>query len=113
MLSFVRLSTKLTPWALIKEDKEAAGKVLAHSALYALCLGVALKPFLPELSGSILEHFEKRLTPESVQSIYKGDLEVLNSMFADGHTLENEVVALVPKIDDEQIKARLEELASL
>ena len=101
------------PWALIKEDKDKAGTVLAHSALYALCLGVALRPFLPELSSSILGHFEKRVTPEAERSIYKGELDILDELFKDGHKLEEKVEALVPKITDDQIKARLEELSNL
>jgi len=101
------------PWALIKTDRDEAGKVLAHSALYALCLGIALRPFLPELAASITGHFEKRLNNEVERMIYSGDLSILNDIFKDGHVLENPVEALVPKITDEQIKARLEELASL
>lgn len=91
------------PWALIKENKEEAGKVLAASSIYALCLGVVMEPFLPELSEGILQHFEKIINNDSKSSIYRGDLSVLKEVFHSGNRLENEVSALVPKIQDDLI----------
>ena len=98
------------PWALIKEDKEKAGAVLAHSSAFALCLGVVMQPFLPELSAKILDHFDELLSSEIVGKLYAGELSVLDQVFANGHTLKNEVVALVPKIQDEVIEAKKESL---
>ncbi len=101
------------PWALIKEDKDKAAQVLAYSSAYALCLGVAFRPFLPQLSGKILEHFEKITSDEWLARLYLGEVAVLDQIFEKGHTLENEVKALVPKIQDETIKAKKEELQKL
>ncbi len=98
------------PWALIKENKDEAGKVLAASSIYALCLGVAMAPFLPELSSNILKHFDNILEEKSVSEIYSGKLDILSSLFADGHHLKEAVNALVPKISDEIISARKENL---
>jgi methionyl-tRNA synthetase len=98
------------PWAQIKTDKDAAGKTLAHSSLYALCLGVALEPFLPSLSASILNHFENVLTADSKMKIYNGELTHLDELFKNGHQLTEKVEALVPKIDDSLITQMLENL---
>lgn len=101
------------PWALIKEDKEKAGKVLAASSVYALCLGVVMQPFLPDLSVGILQHFDNILDEEKKSKIYQGKLDVLEEVFQNGHCLEHDVNALVPKIQDETIKeyaAKLEKV---
>ncbi|MDC1175380.1 methionine--tRNA ligase [Bacteriovoracaceae bacterium] len=98
------------PWAQIKTDKEAAAKTLAYSSIYALCLGVIMKPFLPELSSGILKHFDNILTEEFSTEIYLGKIEVLNEVFKNGHSVETQVEALVPKIEDELIKQMLAEL---
>jgi methionyl-tRNA synthetase len=100
------------PWAQIKEDKDAAGKTLAYSSIYALCLGVAMKPFLPELSSNILNHYQNVLSAENEMKIYAGDLSVLSEIFKEGHILTEKVEALVPKIDDSLIKEELEALES-
>ncbi|WP_127716892.1 methionine--tRNA ligase [Halobacteriovorax sp. HLS] len=100
------------PWAQIKTDVDAAGKTLAYSSIYALCLGVVMKPFLPELSKNILVHFNNVLDEEMEKRIYAADLSVLDSIFANGHVLTQPVEALVPKIDDSLIKEELEALAS-
>lgn len=94
------------PWALIKEDKEAAAKVLAYSSLYALCLGVAMKPFLPELSEGILQHFIDYLDEEKTKSIYLGEIANISTFFADGLLLSRDINALVPKIPDEIIEEK-------
>lgn len=100
------------PWALVKTDKEAAAKVLAYSAVYALCLGVAMKPFLPKLSSNILGFFSEVLNEEQAGEIYRGNLSVLNDIFSDGHKITGTVEALVPKIPDELITEKLAELPS-
>lgn len=92
------------PWAQIKEDKDLAGKTLAHSSLYALSLGVILSPFLPKLSANILKHFENVVSNENQMKIYNGDLSVIEECFANGHKLEHTVEVLVPKIEDSLIK---------
>ncbi|OUR99704.1 methionine--tRNA ligase [Halobacteriovorax marinus] len=96
------------PWASIKVDKDAAGKTLAYSSTYALCLGVILQPFLPKLSSNILNHFKNITNVEQIMKIYQGDLSVLETIFAKGHLLTETVEALVPKIDKELIEAQLE-----
>lgn len=101
------------PWALIKEDRDKAAQVLAYSSAFALCLGVAFRPFLPDLSAKILKHFEAITTEEQIAAIYNGDVGVLEKIFENGHTLEHEVVALVPKIQDDIIKGKKEELENL
>lgn len=98
------------PWALIKTDKDEAGRVLAWSSLYGLILGVAFRPFLPELSSSILKHFENVVGPDQVASIYRGDLSVLVDCFSSGHKLEHSVEPLVPKIEDKIIDEKLDEI---
>ena len=98
------------PWAQIKTDKDLAGKTLAYSSIYALCLGVIMKPFLPELSASILNHYKNILSVEQEMKIYSGDLSVIDDIFSKGHHLTEEVVALVPKIDKELIEEELAEL---
>lgn len=98
------------PWAQIKVDVDAAGKTLAYSAIYSLVLGVVLKPFLPELSASILNHFKSITNDEVLMDLYAGDLSKLDSIFKDGLHLTQTVEALVPKIDDDLIKKMYEEL---
>lgn len=100
------------PWAQIKVDKDLAGKTLAYSSMYALCVGVMMKPFLPELSANILNHYKNVLNSDNEMKIYSGDLSVLSEIFKDGHVLTEPVEALVPKIDKELIEAELEALAS-
>ncbi len=98
------------PWAQIKVDKDLAGKTLAYSSLYALCLGVVFAPFLPKLSADILNHFKEKLNDDIKTKIYNGELEVLNDLFANGHHFSEKVEALVPKIEDELIARMYEEL---
>ncbi|PIK13646.1 methionine--tRNA ligase [Halobacteriovorax sp. JY17] len=98
------------PWAQIKVDKDLAGQTLAYSSIYALCLGVIMKPFLPELSASILSHYKNVVSYEQQMSIYSGDLSVIDEIFKNGHHLTEEVVALVPKIEKELIEEELAEL---
>ena len=100
------------PWAQIKVDKDLAGKTLAYSSMYALCVGVMMKPFLPELSVNILNHYKNILNSENEMKVYSGDLSVLSEIFKDGHVLTEPVEALVPKIDKELIEEELEALAS-
>ena len=91
------------PWAVIKEDKEAAARILAHSSVFTLILGVVFKPFLPCLSESILKHFEGNLSQENTHKVYTGDFSVLIEIFSKGHKLTHKVEALVPKIEDQII----------
>ncbi len=98
------------PWAQIKEDKDAAGKTLAHSAIYALVLGTILEPFLPELSGKILNHFKSVTSDELAKEIYSGDLSGIEKAFSKGLKLTEKVEALVPKIEDDLIKKMYESL---
>lgn len=100
------------PWAQIKTDVDAAGKTLAWSSQYALTLGILFEPFVPGLSGKILNHYKNVLTEEAKHSIYNGELAVLAEVFKDGHVLTETVEALVPKIEDDVIKAKLENLNS-
>ncbi|MCF8058940.1 MAG: methionine--tRNA ligase [Bacteriovoracaceae bacterium] len=100
------------PWALIKEDREKAATVLAHSSAYAFCLGVAMAPFLPGLSSKILNHFSDISKEDHVKRLYCGDIGVLDEIFANGHTLKLSVEALVPKIADEIIASKKEGLQS-
>lgn len=98
------------PWAQVKEDKDLAAKTLAYSSIYAMSLGVIMKPFLPVLSEQILNHFEKVLSDENASRLYKGEVEVIKDIFGNGHSVETKVDALVPKIEDELIKQKLSEL---
>jgi methionyl-tRNA synthetase len=94
------------PWALIKEDRDKAAIVLAQSSAYALCLGAAMAPFLPDLSSKILNHFSEIITEEQVKRLYCGEVTVLDEVFANGHILSVPVDALVPKILDEIIASK-------
>ncbi len=98
------------PWALIKTDKDEAGRVLAWSSLYGLILGVAFKPFLPELSAGILKHFDNVISEDQIKEVYRGNFEVLSSCFNKGHRLEHAVEPLVPKIEDKVIEGKLSEI---
>ena len=98
------------PWALIKTDKDEAGRVLAWSSLYGLILGVAFRPFLPELSENIIRHFENVVDESSLSRLYLGDFSVIESCFSSGHKLIHEVHPLVPKIEDKVIEQRIAEL---
>jgi len=98
------------PWAQIKEDKDKAGITLAHSSAFALCLGVLMKPFLPELSHSILAHFKNIMSEDTEHLIYSGQLDHLENIFSKGHQLTQPVEALVPKIEDQLIENMLEQL---
>jgi len=98
------------PWAQIKEDKDAAGKTLAHSSIYALVLGSILEPFLPELSSKILNHFKSITSDELKKEIYSGELSGLEKAFSKGLVLTEKVEALVPKIEDDLIKKMYESL---
>jgi methionyl-tRNA synthetase len=102
------------PWAQIKEDRDAAAKTLAYSAIYAMTLGVLFTPFLPSLSGKILNHFEALLSDELRNEIYNGNIGALENAFtANGLHLTKEVVALVPKLDKDLVASKIEHLKSL
>lgn len=106
----------MAPWAQIKEDQEAAAKTLAYSASYALALGSLFGPFLPKLSGRILDHFEGVITGDEtlVNAIYQGDLAKLESAFSKGGLhLTKTVEALVPKLDKDLVQSKIDHLASL
>ena len=99
------------PWALIKEDREKAGFVLGQSCIYAFCLGVALKPFLPDLSASILTYFSGISSEADCAALYQGDFSILSRTFGQGFEIKGKVEGLVPKIPDEFIEKSLEELS--
>jgi len=95
------------PWAQIKVNKDEAGKTLAYSSMYALCLGILFAPFLPLLSQQILNHYKDILTDDSKHKIYAGQLDELANVFSNGHQLKEKIQALVPKIEDAIIKEKM------
>jgi methionyl-tRNA synthetase len=96
------------PWAKIKTDVPHAELTLSYGVMASFLLGVFFAPFLPGLSGSILDYFD-----ESIRSLKK-DVYQLN--FSKLQTLVTSSklkiikapAGLVPKIDSEKI-AKLSE----
>ena len=68
-------------------------------------------PDTPHICGDIKNVTGKQIM--EMTGLKKGELDILDELFKDGHKLEEKVEALVPKITDHQIKARLEELSNL
>jgi len=97
------------PWAQIKEDDNAAKTTIAHSAVYALTLACLFKPYLPVLSGKIIEYFGE-LSDDLMKDIYTGEFEELKEYLAKGVTLTKKPKGLVAKIDNDRIKELNEEL---
>lgn len=95
------------PWAQIKEDKEVCAETIAHSSIYAFTLACLFKPYLPNLSASILSYFSGA-SDSLVESVYRGDFTQFQSFVADGVKLTQKPSGLVPKVDQDRIK----ELAS-
>ena len=91
------------PWAQVKEDMDLASETIAHSAIYALVLGALFRPYLPQLSKSILGYFEN-LDEKYVTAAYNGDLELLSEYFTGSIKLSTKPQGLVPKIDADRIK---------
>ncbi|MBL6989955.1 MAG: methionine--tRNA ligase [Bacteriovoracaceae bacterium] len=100
------------PWAQIKEDRNKAATTIAYTTQYILALGVLLTPYLPSLSKRILSYFDDLLTPELKSNIYKGNLDVIESIFTSRELvkLSGEPQVLVPKIDEDLIKKLSSEL---
>lgn len=98
------------PWAQIKKDRDLAEKTIAYSCVYALCLGIYMEPFLPNLSSQILSFFSNFLTEDYKMRLYKREFAVLNEIFSNGFKMENDIEALVPKIEDSIIKDEMEKL---
>ncbi|MDH4468471.1 MAG: methionine--tRNA ligase [Bacteriovoracaceae bacterium] len=98
--------SEAAPWALIKTDEAATKKVIASAALSGYALGVLLAPFLPGLSGKILELYPSQLSDE----------KVVSSFYREGFTSLAEIVSkmkilklikdpeiLVPKLDSKMV----------
>lgn len=91
------------PWAQIKEDDEAAATTIAHSAIYALTLAALFRPFLPVISGKIIEYFGD--VPEEVlRDLYTGEFKIAPDFFSKGITVVKKPKGLVAKIDNDRIK---------
>ena len=73
-------------------------------------LGVLFEPFLPDLSHHILCLFGEKLTDEVKSKIYRGEIECLRELVAEGYQLTGKPKALVPKIEDAVIEKLKEEL---
>ncbi|MGB0455081.1 MAG: methionine--tRNA ligase [Bacteriovoracaceae bacterium] len=102
------------PWAEVKEDKEKAAQTLAYSAIYAFTLGCLFKPFLPGLSSKILNHFSSFVDEKTIQEVYCGEIQnFCQSLIDNGLQFTEKVEALVPKIENEKIQARLEQLEAI
>lgn len=91
------------PWASIKEDANVAKVTIAHSSVYALCLGVLFSPYLPTLSRSILAYFPE-LSEELKREIYTGNIDSLSDYFTDDFKLLSKPAGLVTKVDKDRIK---------
>ncbi len=91
------------PWASIKEDKDVAKITIAHSSIYALCLGILFEPYLPTLSKNILAYFPE-ISLDLKRSIYTGDIDKLESYFTDEFKLLTKPKGLVNKVDKDRIK---------
>lgn len=91
------------PWALIKTDEEKCKEVVAHSAIYALALGVLFRPFLPDLAQKILNYFPEEMQ-EYFSDIYAGELASFSNYFADTVALVKKPKGLVRKVDADRIQ---------
>lgn len=91
------------PWAQIKEDKELCAETIAHSSIYAFALACLFKPFLPDLSGSILSYFEN-VNDSLIEDVYQGKFEKFQNYVKSGIKLSTKPSGLVPKIDKDRIK---------
>lgn len=97
------------PWAQIKVDDTAAATTIAHSAIYALTLAALFRPFLPVISGKIIEYFGD--VPDDVLTdIYTGEFKLAQDYFAKGVRVVKKPKGLVAKIDNERIKELNEKL---
>ncbi|MBD66605.1 MAG: methionine--tRNA ligase [Halobacteriovoraceae bacterium] len=97
------------PWAQIKEDDDAAATTIAHSSIYALSLACLFKPYLPVLSGKIIEYFGD-VSDELIQDIYTGEFKLAQEYFASGVQLVKKPKGLVKKVDADRIKELKAEL---
>lgn len=97
------------PWAQIKVDNAAASETIAHSAVYAITLACLFKPYLPNLSKSILGFFDG-ITEELIADIYCGRFELFEAYLAKGLRVTKKPSGLVPKLDADRIKELKSEL---
>lgn len=97
------------PWAVIKEDKDKCAEIIAHSAIYALTLGVLFKTYLPELSSKILAYFPN-ISDDLIKDIYTGEFQQAKGYFLEGITLVKKPKGLVRKIEHERIEELNQEL---
>lgn len=91
------------PWAQIKEDKEKCAETIAHSSVYAFTLACLFKPYLPNLSNSILSYFDN-VEEKLIQDVYTGQFSEFKNYVANGIKLLTKPSGLVPKIDQARIK---------
>lgn len=92
------------PWAQLKTDESAAKTTIAHSAIYALTLGVLFKPFLPKLSEGICDYFGDFLNDDLIAKIYNGELGAIQSSLPAKLALAKKPKGLVRKIEPERIQ---------
>lgn len=89
----------LAPWAQIKTDQLAAQETILKTSLMIVVLAIRLEPYIPNLSGKILDLYSTKFTDEVKRQIYIGDFNALKDIFGDHVILKNAPDALVPKIE--------------
>lgn len=101
--------TERAPWSEFKTDPHKAAATLSIASVYVLILGVFFRPFLPSLSGNILNYFE--LSDEDLRKVYSGKEDFLKAYFKKGFKLAAKPDALVKKIDPDLITSLEEKLS--
>lgn len=108
--------TEKAPWTQFKTDTNAAAETIATASAYTLALGVLLAPYVPGLSEKIVAYFGLKSGDAAVAAIYRGDIEALKKVFANGFKLQVVPEGLVPKIDPlkiEELDAKLKAKAAV
>ena len=108
--------TEKAPWTQFKTDTNAAAETIATASAYTLALGVLLAPYVPGLSEKIVAYFGLKSDDAAVAAIYRGDVEALKKVFANGFKLQVVPEGLVPKIDPkliEELDAKLKAKAAV
>lgn len=101
------------PWAEFKTDKSKAAETMAGTGIYIMVIAVLLSPYLPKLSEKILSHFGNGVTSDIKREIYCGNFDLLGEFSGDTIAIHGKVEALVPKIEDDQIKKQIEKLKNV
>ena len=92
--------TKYKAWEVVKQDKDKAGEIVLYTEAMILVLGVLLSPYLPGLSRKMTAYFGE-ISEDMRRRIYKGDMNVLDSLIQKPLKIIGKPKILVPKIEED------------